>query len=202
MIGAHIAVAVICGLGLGNTRRAAAVHGSGEMDSTTGMRMAAATRSRKAGPSSPGIVISRRPPVRARCADCAMPQECLATRPGNVEEFASFAILFAIDGRTDRAVSCGGPRMFGEVAQQPDHVLIEQRAKRIVHRLQFHLDERVFEARNTAAIELIAEPIPGLLGRSPLLVPVHQDVALVGMQMERETALGEVAAHGAGIQGR
>jgi hypothetical protein len=79
---------------------------------------------------------------------------------------------------------------------------IQLQPKRIVHRPQFQIHQRIVEIGNAASVELVAEPVPGLLGGGAQLAPVEKDVALVGVQIDGEAALGQIARRGAGIRGR
>ena len=87
MTGAHIAVAVICGLGLGRTRRAAAVHGAEKRVSTTGIRIA-----RRDVRGTPGRAVpassSLFGPRAHECRLCEA-NECFTSCPRNVEQFAA-----------------------------------------------------------------------------------------------------------------
>ena len=78
---------------------------------------------------------------------------------------------------------------FGEIAHQRR---IQQTAKRIVRGTQLKTDESVFETRNAAAGQMVAEAVPGLLGGGAQLAPVEKDVALVGVQFDGEAVLGQV----------
>ena len=59
-----------------------------------------------------------------------------------------------------------------------------------MHRPQLQIHQSVVEAGNAVPIQLIAQPIPGLLRRGPQLAPIQEDVALVGVQIERQSSLG------------
>src|SRR5579863_1733694 len=117
--------------------------------------------------------------------------ERLASLPRDIKQLAPLAICLAIDGGAYAAVPCGGAWMFSEIRQQANRVLIEKRPQRVIHGLQFHVDERIVETAHAASIELIAQAVPRMLGRSPLLVPIHQDMALIGVQVECQAAFGE-----------
>src|SRR3569833_3819037 len=62
-----------------------------------------------------------------------------------------------------------------------------------MQRVKFQIDESIFQAGHTAAVELIAESIPRLFSGGPLLMPIHKDVALVCVQVEGEAAFGYIA---------
>ncbi len=64
-------------------------------------------------------------------------------------------------------------------------------AERVMNWAEFEVDEGVVEAGNASAVELIAEPIPGVRGGGMQLSPIEKDVALVGVEVEREAAIGE-----------
>ena len=85
-----------------------------------------------------------------------------------------------------------GARVLGQIGEQTHDAGSSSEAQRIVHGPQFEADERIFEVGNAAAVELIAEAVPGLLGRGAQLAPVEKDVALVGVQIEREAVLGQI----------
>ena len=84
--------------------------------------------------------------------------------------------------------------MLGHVGEQAHGVLIEEPADSLVNWLKFKVDERIFKTGHAAAIQLIAEAIPGLFCGRPLLVPVHEDVALIRVQMKCEAPFGHFAS--------
>ena len=61
-----------------------------------------------------------------------------------------------------------------------------------MHRPEFQIHQFFVQAVNAAPIELIAEPVPGLLRGGTQLAPVEKDVALVGVQVEGQAALCEI----------
>jgi len=83
--------------------------------------------------------------------------------------------------------------VLSHIGKYPHGVLVEKRPERVVHRLKFQIDQGVFEAGNATSVEVIAEAVPWFFGGGPLLVPVHEDVALIGMEVERETSIGYIA---------
>ncbi len=79
--------------------------------------------------------------------------------------------------------------MLRQVGEQPHNRRIELLAKRIVHGPQFQVHQRIVEVGNAASVELIAQPVPGLFRGCMQLAPVKKNVALVGVQIEIESAL-------------
>ena len=53
-----------------------------------------------------------------------------------------------------------------------------------MHRLQFEIDQFFVERGDTAPIEPIGKPVPGLFRRGVQLMPIEEDVALVGVKIE------------------
>jgi hypothetical protein len=86
-----------------------------------------------------------------------------------------------------------GAGMLGKVGEQAHDTGASAR-RAIVDGAEFEVDERVVERGNAAAVELIAEPVPGLLGGGVQFAPVEKDMALVGVQIEGEAVVGRSAA--------
>ena len=59
-------------------------------------------------------------------------------------------------------------------------------------RLQLQVHQRIVKVGNAAAVEVIAEPVPGLLRRRAQFAPIEKDVALVGVQLEGEAAIEQI----------
>ena len=55
------------------------------------------------------------------------------------------------------------------------------------------IDERVFKIGDSAAGQLIAELVPWLVRAGFELAPVKKDVSLIGIELERKTALKYIA---------
>ena len=84
--------------------------------------------------------------------------------------------------------------MLGQIGEQPHNGRIELLAQRIVHRPQFQIHQRIVQAGNAAPVQLIAQPVPGLLGGRAQLAPIQKHMALVGVQIERQAALDKSLA--------
>ncbi len=69
---------------------------------------------------------------------------------------------------------------------------VESVTKRVVHRLQLEVDQRIFEARNPASSQMIAEAIPCLASRGVQFTPVEEDVTLIGMQAKCDAVVGDL----------
>ena len=59
--------------------------------------------------------------------------------------------------------------------------------------LQLEIDELVFEIGTPRPLSQSAEPVPGLFGRGMEFMPIEEDVALVGVKIEGEAALEQIA---------
>ena len=188
-----MAVAVNCGLGLGSMRRAAGVHGVGKRASVAGMRMAARRRSRNAEASRPGSVGSS-----------SMPGRFFFRETGNVGRLRGAEEGFSNAPMPAQRIRCARGRSLSFLAAAPVRGCSARsanmrtmpgssmRRSASCTGLQFETDQRVFEIGNAAAVEGIAEPVPGVLRRGAQLAPIEKDVALVGMELEGEAAVEQI----------
>ena len=64
--------------------------------------------------------------------------------------------------------------------------------KRIMHGPQFQIHQRIVQVGNAASVQLIAQPVPGLLRGGIQLAPIQKDVALVSMQIEGKPTIGQI----------
>ena len=81
----------------------------------------------------------------------------------------------------------------GDIGEVPHQSGIEERAQSFMHGLQLEIDKLVFKIGNAAAIEPIGEPVPGLFSGGMELMPIEEDVALVGVKIEGEAAIEQIA---------
>ena len=92
--------------------------------------------------------------------------------------------------------------MLGDIGEMPHHSGIQKLSQRVVHGLQLQIHQLVCKIGNAAAVEPVGEPVPGLLGRGLQFAPIEKDMALVGMKIESEAAIEQIARRGADIRGR
>ena len=144
--GPHISVAVSCGLGLGNTRRAAAVHGAGKSASTAGMCMAARKRVLNACICAmhgslrivDGCGLRHIANARDICG-LDLADERLGSWPRIFQKLGALALDLL------GSLRAHGARMVGDIGEVPHQAGIEERAQRIVHGLQLEIDEFLVE---------------------------------------------------------
>ena len=66
-------------------------------------------------------------------------------------------------------------------------------AQRVMHGAKLEFCEGVVEAPDAGAVEVGAERVPGVVGGGDHVTPVLQDVVLVGVEIEAEAALANLA---------
>jgi hypothetical protein len=163
--------------------------------------MAARSRSRKAARSRLGLagweVASKRNCFagKRKIGLLRLAQEVLAAPPGSFEELRALGLTLRVLTANGQVRGCSA-----RSAKRRTNAGSSS-AQRIVRRLQLQIHQRVFQAGHAAAVELVAEPVPGLLGGRIKLAPIEKDVALVGVQIESESARPN-RSPGAGIPGR
>jgi hypothetical protein len=115
-------------------------------------------------------------------------QEFTTAPPGGLEKV--FPLKF--EGLLLLGTNGGVFVEYGEIAHQSR---VKETAKRLMHRLQFKADKSVFEIGNATTGKMVTQAVPGLFSGCAHLTPVKKDVALVGVQFDGESVVGEI--HGA-----
>ena len=54
--------------------------------------------------------------------------------------------------------------MLGQIGEETHQRRFQQLAQRVVRRFELQMHQRIFQAGYAAAVELVAEPVPWLLG--------------------------------------
>ena len=109
-------------------------------------------------------------------------QEDLATRPGNLGMLGALGFYFLVDADIQ------GTRMFGQVGKLTHQPGIQQRAQRVMHRLQLQIHQCIVQIRHAPPVEMITKPVPGLLRSRVKFPPIEKYMALVGVQVKGQSA--------------
>jgi hypothetical protein len=83
-------------------------------------------------------------------------------------------------------------QVIGEVGEGLDDAGLEQLAESVVDGAEFEVDELIVEAWDAAAIQSIAQAVPGFVFGGVEFAPVEEDMGLVGVQIEGEAAVAKV----------